>query len=215
MLYLLIMILAIAVIVLSFSLQLSHQRYHQENAEPDERNVMDYGIPVRSLYSSRPVFTLHEHIDVSDDQENILYTADTKMVTLHDDTIVKDRQGSRVAQITSRLFSLHEVREIVMADGTSFRLSNELLHAVRDITNIEGLGWQIQGNVLQLNFVIKDESGNVLAAIGRKALSLHNRFSIDLYDETAEEKIVCIVIALEHMIADRQRSASTASSSSG
>ena len=31
-----------------------------------------------------------------------------------------------------------------MADGTQFQLSNELWHLVKDITNIEGLGWQTE-----------------------------------------------------------------------
>jgi len=36
-----------------------------------------------------------------------------------------------------------------MADGTHFELSNELFHIIKDITNIQGLGWQLKGNILE------------------------------------------------------------------
>ena len=41
----------------------------------------------------------------------------------------------------------------------------------RDITNIEGLGWQLQGNVIGLNFMLFDQNGEAIAAIGQKMLT--------------------------------------------
>jgi uncharacterized protein YxjI len=49
-------------------------------------------------------------------------------------------------------------------------MSNELFHVVRDITNIEGLGWKLQGNVIGLNFMLFDQDGEAIAAIGQKML---------------------------------------------
>ena len=45
--------------------------------------------------------------------------------------------------------------EITMADGKKFELSNELFHLIKDIINIQGLGWQIRGNILGLNLTQK------------------------------------------------------------
>jgi acetyl-CoA carboxylase carboxyltransferase component len=59
------------------------------------------------------------------------------------------------------VLTLHERHFVTMADGTYFELSNELWHLIKDITNIEGLGWQLRGNILGLNFELYDENGEV------------------------------------------------------
>ena len=102
--------------------------------------------------------------------------------------------------------AVHEKHFITMADGRKFTLSNELLHIIKDVTNIEGLGWQIQGNIVGLNFVLFDESGRIIAAIGQKAVSVHDRFSIDLYQPRHEAIVVAIVIALGKMLEARRES---------
>lgn len=54
-----------------------------------------------------------------------------------------------------------------------------------------------------------DEKGKVLAAVFQKAVSLHDRYCIDLYDVAQQDRIAVIVIALEHMISDRKAAAQT------
>lgn len=185
----LIFIFIFTAVIIMIIVTLKQQRFHERGTAADERNRMDYGEPVKSLYTSKPLITLHDH------------------------TVVKDAEGKEVADISRKIFSLHEVRNVQMADGTAFTLSNELLHIIKDVTNIEGLGWQLSGNILQMNFVIRDEKGKVLAVIGQKALSLHDKYSIDLYDIEHMEIIVAIVIALEHMITDRETAGNSTSGS--
>ena len=57
-----------------------------------------------------------------------------------------------------------------MADGTHFELSNELKHIVKDVTNIEGLGWQLRGNIIGLDFQLYDTKGGIIAVISQKAV---------------------------------------------
>ena len=101
-----------------------------------------------------------------------------------------------------------------MADGESFELSNELFHLFKDITNIEGLGWQLRGNILGLNFELYDGSGNIIAVIGQKMLSLHDKYCVDIYRPEYEKTVVAILITLQHMIRDRENASSASSSSS-
>ena len=102
-----------------------------------------------------------------------------------------------------------------MSDGQRFELTNELFHLIKDITNIEGLGWQLQGNILGLNFELYDRAGNVIAAIGRKMLSIHDKYCVDIYQPELEKQVVAILITLQHMIRDRENTAAASSSSSG
>ena len=102
-----------------------------------------------------------------------------------------------------------------MADGTSFTLSNELFHIVEDITNIEGLGWQMQGNIIGLHFNLLDENGEPIARVVKKAISIHDKYSIDIYRPECEKEVVAIVIQLEKMLQARRENESSSSISFG
>ena len=80
--------------------------------------------------------------------------------------------------------------------------------------NIEGLAWQLRGNILGLNFQLYDQNGDVVALISQKMLSLHDKYCIDIYQPDYEEVVVTILITLQHMMNDREVSSSASSSSS-
>lgn len=187
-----------------------HSRYHYKGDTTDERVVTDYGEPQKTLYTSTKIFSLHRAMDITDEKENVVYTAKTKFWTLHDRTWIYDSNEKEVAYVYKKFFTIHERRIVEMANGTNFELSNELFHIIKDITNIEGLGWKLEGNFLALNFTIKDQNDQILAVIGQKVLSLHDKSSIDIYDTSKEAEIITIVISLQHMLVDRRNASSSA-----
>ena len=101
-----------------------------------------------------------------------------------------------------------------MSGGLQFELSNELFHLIKDITNIEGLGWQLRGNVWELNFALYDQFGRIVAVIGQKMISMHDKYCVDIYQPNAEPIVIAILITLQHMIRDRENSRAAANSSS-
>ena len=191
-------------------------RYREAGQEANVNNVEKFGTPVLSLFTTTKVFTLHHHIDITDANEQIIYQADTKFPSLHDKTDITTISGGQVAHIERKLLSLHERHFITMSDGTEFQLSNELFHFIQDITNIEGLGWQLRGNALALNFELYDNNGGIIAVISQKMLSIHDKYCVDIYKKEYEQTVIAILITLQHMIKDREaaKSASTSSSSS-
>lgn len=191
-----------------------YHRFREAGEQANVNNLERFGEPVKSLFTTSKVFTLHKHIDITDDREQIVYQSNTKFPSLHDKTDITDAAGNQVAHIERKIFTLHERHFITMADGTKFELANELFHLVKDITNIEGLGWQLRGNIAGLNFELYDEQENVIAVIGQKMFSIHDKYCIDIYQPEYEDKIVAILITLQHMMKDRQAAASASSSSS-
>ena len=189
-------------------------RFRDAGQAANVNNVARFGEPARSLFTSTKVFTLHHRIELTDAAESVLYRAETKFPSLHDTTSVTDAQGRPVAQIRKKFFSLHERHFITMADGTAFQLSNELFHLVKDVTNIEGLGWQLRGNILGLNFELYDEHEEIVAVISQKLLSLHDKYCVDIYQPRYEKAVVAILITLQHMIRYREVSSSSSASSS-
>ena len=189
-------------------------RFHEAGEAANVNNVERFGEPDHSLFTSSKVFSLHHHIDITDDQERVVYEANRKMISIKDKTDITDAHGNQDAHIESKIFSLHERHFITMASGEKFEMSNELFHLVKDITNIEGLGWQLRGNIVGLNFELYDRDESIIAVIGQKAISLHDKFCIDIYRPECEQIVVAILVTLIHMMKDRENTASFSSSSS-
>lgn len=189
-------------------------RFREAGEQANVNNVERFGEPVRSLFTTSKVISLHKHTDITDEHEQVVYHAQTKFPSLHDKTDVLDASGNRVAHIERKLLTLHERHFVTMENGTSFQISNELFHIVRDITNIEGLGWQLRGNIAALNFELYDERDQVIAVISQKFLSLHDKYCVDIYQPEHEQEVVAILVTLQHMIKDREARSSSFSSSS-
>ena len=189
-------------------------RFREAGEDANVNNVEHFGEPARSLFTTSKVFTLHHKIDITDSAENVVYHAETQFPSLHDKTDIFDAAGTSIAHIEKKILTLHERHFVTMSDGTSFQISNEILHIVKDITNIEGLGWQLRGNILGLNFELYDENDEIIAVIAQKMLSIHDKYCIDIYRPEYEKIVVAILIALQHMIKDREAAASASSSSS-
>lgn len=191
-----------------------YHRYREAGEQANVNNVERFGEPARSLFTSTKVFTLHHKIDITDDREQVVYQASSKFFSLRDKTDITDAAGNRVAHIERKIFTIHQRHFVTMADGLQFELSTELLHLIKDITNIVGLGWQLQGNVLGMNFELYDRDGSIIAVIGQKMFSLHDKYCVDIYRPEQEAVVVAILITLQHMIRDREAASSSSSSSS-
>lgn len=190
------------------------QKFHGAGEGVNQENLERFGAPKCSLFTEQKLGDLHQRVEVKNEQGETLYFTKSSVFTLRGKTDIFDAAGKPVAHLEKKPISLHEEHYVTMADGRKITLSNELFHVFKDVTNIQGLDWQLQGNVLGLNFTLFDQNGEPVAAIGQKALSLHNRFSIDLYQPQHKEVVTAIVIALQKMLAARAESAAASSANS-
>ncbi len=190
-----------------------YHRYREAGEQVNVNNAARFGEPAYSLFTTSKVFTLHKHIDITDAQEQIMYQSNTKFPSLHDKTNVTDAQGNQVAYITRKFWSLHQRHFITMADGLQFQISTEFFHLIKDVNNIEGLGWQLRGNIFGLNFELYDQDESVIAVISQKMFSMHDKYCIDIYRPEDEKIVIAILVTLQHMIKDRQAMSASSSSS--
>ena len=177
--------------------------------------VEDYGKAEYSLYTAHKLGDLHSRIDITDEDENVKYYTKSSVFALKGKTEVMDASGNVIAHLEKRPVSLHEKHFITMADGRKFTLSNEIFHIIKDITNIEGLGWQLRGNIIGLNFNLLDENGQPIATVGKKMISIHEKYCIDIYKPEYEQIVVAIVIQLEKMLETRSENESESGLSFG
>lgn len=186
-----------------------HHRYREAGEQVNVVNAERYGMPSNSLFTSTEVLSLHHKIEITDGQGNVAYRAQSKAISLHDKTDITDCNGQHVAHIERKLLSIHERHFITMANGLNFELSNELFHIYNDITNVKGLDWQLRGNIWGLNFELIDGSGRIIAVIGQKMLSIHDKYCIDIYQPEQEGVVIAILVTLQHMIQDREAAANS------
>lgn len=166
--------------------------------------VTDYGEPEYTLYTALNLGDLHRKIEVTDEEGNVKYYTKSSIIAIKGKTDIMDAAGNVIAHLEKKPVSLHEKHFVSMADGSNFTLSNELFHVIKDITNIEGLGWKLKGNVVGLSFNLLDEIDNPIATVDKKMVSIHDKYSIDIYRPEYEQKVVAIVVQLEKMIEDRR-----------
>ncbi len=168
--------------------------------------IDDYGEPEYYLYTAVQLGEMHLRIDVKDEQDNLKYYTQSSNWVITGKTKIFDASDNLIADLSKKPLSLHEKHYVTMADGASFTLSNELFHIVNDITNIEGLGWQMRGNFIGLTFNLLDENGAPIASVSKQMISLHNKYRIGIYQPEHEKVVVAIVIQLEKMLEDRAES---------
>ena len=184
-------------------------RYREAGDQTNENTVAEFGQPKKSLFTSSKFWSLHHQIDVTNEEEQVMYQARSKAISLHDKTEITDAKGNFVSHIERKVLSIHQKHMVTMADGTEFDLSTEILHIIKDVINIEGLGWQIRGDILALTFEVYDSDGSIIAVIGQKLLSLHDKYCIDIYKPEYEQIVVTLLITLQHIIRDREVSSSS------
>jgi uncharacterized protein YxjI len=176
---------------------------NQVAGEVSKTTLKDYGEPEYSLFTALQLGELHRRIDITDTKGNLKYYTQSSVFALKGKTDIMDAGGNIVAHLEKKPVSLHEKHFITMADGRRFTLSNEIFHIIKDITNIEGLGWQLQGNIIGLTFNLLDEHGRPVARVEKQAISVHDKYSIGIYQPDQEEIVAAIVIQLEKMIEAR------------
>ena len=84
-----------------------YHRFREAGEAANVNNVEEFGQPVRSLFTSSKILSLHKDTDITDEQGNIVYHSRSKFLSLHDKTDIVDRNGSQVAHIERKIFTLH------------------------------------------------------------------------------------------------------------
>ena len=210
------LIMMVFFVVGIFVIATTLQRYHSAGEKTDIRNYNDYGESAKSLYTSRYLFSFHKDIDVTDDNDNLVYHSSSKLFSFTNETTITDAQDRVVASIEKKLFSLHSIHYIDVVGGKSFELSKDLFRLLDMKFTIDELGWTLQGDFSNLNFVLYNNQERVIAVVGQKLFSMRDKYCIDLYDVNEEATVVAIVITLENMLmAIRSANDSTSHSSNG
>lgn len=184
--------------------------YHEAGEERETNYIERFGQPQKTLYTSAKLITVFREIDIMDEQGSLLYQSKSKVLSFKDKTNITDANGKVIARIEKKLISIRSKHIVTMEEsGEIFELSSELLHIIKDVTNISGLGWKLKGNILGFSFELYDEEEQIIATTSSKLVSIRDQYSIDIYKPQYEKIIVAIMITMQHMLEDRRNQAAS------
>ena len=168
-----------------------------------------FGEPARLLFTNTKTMTLPWEITITDGEQNVVYRAKSLFFPQRAETDIFDAADNLVAHIERKNLANHSHHFVSMTDGTTFEFTNELLHQISAITNIEGLSWQLRGDILSPNYKLYDQKDQIISVstfIAEQVISQYDKQCICIYKPEHEKTIVAIFITLLCMIWDRENS---------
>ncbi len=180
-------------------------RYRERGKEANAESVEQFGVPSHSLFISTNFWSFRQKTKIVEEDGSVAYRAKSRSISLHDKTTITDARGKLVAKLEKKVLTLREYHRVTMADGTRFDIAHELFQLIDDTAEITDLGWTLRGNYASLNFEIYDEDGSVIAVVGKKLISIKDKYAIDIYRPELEQEVVAVLVALQHTLRDRTK----------
>lgn len=147
---------------------------------------------------------MHAFFEVTDSCGQPSYRAVTRLMSLTDKATVTDGAGRTVAHFCCRLISMRSVHRITMADGGRMTVRTDLRRAGETILIPEN-GWQVCTNRACQSYRILDERQNLLADVYRPLKTAKNRCRITVADQENADRLISLVIVLEHTVMARSQ----------
>lgn len=181
-------------------------RYRGQGKEANVVNVERFGEPSHSLFISTSFWSFKQKTKIVGDDGSVAYTASSRLISLHDKTTISDAHGDLVATVEKKILTLREYHRVTMADGIRFDIAHEFFQLFEDTAQIADLGWTLCGNYLSLNFELYDENDRIIAVVGKKLISVKDKYAIDIYLPELEQEVVAVLVALQHTLRGRTKS---------
>lgn len=181
-------------------------RFRERGKEANIVNVERFGTPAHSLFISTNFWSFKQKTKIEEEDGTVAYRAKSRSISLHDKTTITDACGGLVAKIEKKVLTLREYHRVTMADGAKFDIAHELFQLFEDTAEISDLGWTLKGNYTSLNFELYDSDGSIIAVVGKKLVSIKDKYAIDIYRPELEREVVAVLVALQHTLRGRTKS---------
>jgi len=165
----------------------------------------------KEFFMKERAVSIHDLYHIYDAEGIEQYQIKGKLMSLHDYTSLLDMGGTELARIRKKIVSLHETHFIEVNGQMLTEIRSEWFHPIHQKIDAPGLGWQIQGNLLEHDFTVVDKDGNVHITVHRKWMSLGDGYQIVVENDQETVPALALMVALERIMTDRR----SASSSSG
>ncbi len=158
------------------------------------------------LYIKQKIFSWKDRFTVYDEAGNDKYYVEGEFFTLGKKLHVYNLQGTEVAFIEQKVFSFLP-RYFVYTKGTQVAEIVKQFSFFRPRYTIEGLGWEIDGNFWQHDYVIT-QNGTPIVSIMKEWMTWGDCYELNIADAKDEIVSLAVVLAIDCVLAAQQAAAS-------
>ena len=147
------------------------------------------------LYIKQKVFSWNDKFTVVDGTGQTRYTVEGELFSFGKKLHVYDELGSEVAFIEQKLFSF-KPRYYVYVCGEQVAEVVKEITFLRHMYRIEGLGWEVDGDLLAHNYQITCD-GKYIVSINKEWMSWGDSYELDINEGESEIMALAVVLCID------------------
>lgn len=147
------------------------------------------------LILKEKLLSILDSFNVYDESGDIYFKVKGKVALSHKQ-VIYDGKGREVGMVKEKIIDILP-NFLLYKDGEKVGQCRKKLTVIRPKFEIDFNGWDIQGNWLEWDYAIVDESGRDVAVISKKLIRLTDTYVIDVKDEADALDALMVVLAID------------------
>lgn len=164
---------------------------------------------MKKLYIKQKVFSIGEKFTVVDEDQRLHYSVKGSFMKIPKTFSVENEQGKEVSRITKKTISLLPKFFVEINGKEAIEISKQLSF-FKAKYSISAEDVTVDGNWWDMDFDVS-RKGRKIAEINKRWISWGDTYEITILDESLEELIISLVIAID-CVKEDEPAASSASS---
>jgi uncharacterized protein YxjI len=151
-------------------------------------------------------FRLGEDSQVTDEHGRPVLEVDGKVLSLHDRLVLRDPQGTEVAQVHRKLVALRPTYEVTVAGQEVAEVRKHLFTPFRDRFTIDVPGpddLEMTGDLFDHEYDIR-RGDQTVATVSKRWFSMRDTYAVDVAPGQDDVLVLASVLALD-LAEDRER----------
>lgn len=150
---------------------------------------------MKLLFKQR-FFSWFDSYDIFDENGQTVYTVEGKLAWGHRLHIL-DRDGNHIGTVKQRVFTFMPKFELYEGDECLGTLEKEPFTFFKSRYYIDFNGWQIEGQFMEWDYSITDQSGREVAVISKELFNWTDTYAIDVDRDEDALIVLMIVLAID------------------
>ena len=169
--------------------------------------VQTQEVILKKLYIKQKVFSVGEKFTVMNENQEPYYYVRGSFLKIPKVFTIIDTTGEEIGKVTKKVFALLP-KFYVEISGKEQIMIEKRLSVFRAKYDIHAEGLEIDGDWWDLNFGVY-KNGQQVADINKKLIAWGDTYEVTILDESLEELIICLVVAIDCVKADEADSSTT------
>lgn len=152
---------------------------------------------MKKLYITQKVFKITDHYPILNANQETVYQVDQDFKLIGNTVHVKDDNDRALFTVNKEVFTILPKYDVAFTDGRSITLKSRFTLFKKAIdVHMDGHNLLLEGDFFDYNFRLLD-NGHIVGSIEKAFLAWGDTYEITVHDESKEEMLVAIMIAVD------------------